>query len=138
MRAFVFAACLMATSAFATEPGRNESGQATHTRLAAASAARTSKDVALVVDKNKGKFYALYARALRDNPGIQGTIVFSLSIAPDGTVTRCTVASTTMNDATLEARLVEHFRSINFGAKGKKAYNAEYPMSFFSDSSRGR
>jgi len=124
----------MATSAFATVTGRNETGAAMYSRLAAASASRTRDDVGAVVDKNKGSFYALYVRALRERPDLQGTVVLSISIAPDGTVTKCTVASTTLNDAALEKRIVERFSSINFGAKGTQAYNAEYPMSFFGAS----
>jgi outer membrane biosynthesis protein TonB len=131
MRTFLFAAFLIATSAFGTATSRNEAGGAMHSRLAAASASRTRDDVGRVVDENKGSFYALYARALRDNPGLQGTIVLSISIAPGGTVTKCTVASSTFNDPVFEKRIVERFSSINFGAKGANTYTAEYPMSFF-------
>jgi hypothetical protein len=128
---------MAATSAFATETGRTEAGSATHSRLAAASASRTPDDVVRVVDKNKGGFYALYARALKGNPELQGTIVLSLSIAPDGRVTKCAVASSTLNDSALEKRIVERFLSINFGARGTKAYNGEYPLSFFSTGNKG-
>jgi TonB family protein len=134
MRTFVFAAFLMANVAFATEPERIETGSVMHSRLAAATAARTRDDVHRVVDNNKGKVYALYAGALRDKPGLQGTVVLAISIAPNGQVTKCSVASSTLNDAAFEKRVVERFSSINFGAKGTQTYNEQYPLSFFGSS----
>jgi periplasmic protein TonB len=132
MRTFIFAAFLIANLAFATEPGRIEAGSVMHSRLAAASSARTRADVDLVVDKNKGKIYAAFARALRDKPGLQGTIVLAISIAPNGEVTECRLASSTLNDAAFEKSIVERFSSINFGAKGTQTYKVEYPLSFFA------
>jgi TonB family protein len=84
------------------------------------------------VDNNKGRIYALYARALRDKPGLQGTVVLAISIAPNGQVTKCRVASSTLNDAAFEKSIVERFSSISFGAKGTQTYNEEYPFSFFT------
>lgn len=133
MRTFVLAAFLMATSAFATQAGANE---AVHSRLAAASASRTQDDVARVVERNKGRIFALYIRALRDNPALEGTVVLSLTIAPHGALTKCTVASSTLDDAALVKRIVEHFLSIDFGAKGTKVYKGEYPLTFIADKAR--
>lgn len=133
MRTFVLAAFLMTTSAFAAQASGNEAAGAMHSRLAAASASRTKDDVARVVDRHKGPIYALYARALRDNPTLEGTVVLSLSISPAGAVTKCTVASSTLDDSALVKRIVEHFNSIDFGAKGTKLYKGEYPITFISD-----
>jgi outer membrane biosynthesis protein TonB len=132
MRTFVLAALLMATSAFATQTGPNEAGSAVHSRLAAASAARTRNDVDHVFHKNKGRIYALYMRALRNNPYLRGEIVLSISIAPDGTVTKCTVASSTLYHRELEKQIVEHFTSMNFGAKGAQTFSLEFPITFIS------
>ena len=38
-------------------------------------ASRTREEVELVFDRNKSAIYALYARALRDNPALQGKVV---------------------------------------------------------------
>jgi hypothetical protein len=134
MRSLVFAAHLMALQLFATAQAVEEERTAVPRQLAA-SASRTLDDVRRVVEKHKGGFYALYARALRDKPGLRGTVVLSISIAPNGNVTKCAVASSTLNDSELESRIVERFLSIDFGAKGTEAYSDPgYPMSFFSTS----
>lgn len=130
MRSIVLAAHLMAlqlfTMAHALEKDR------TVVPHLAASESRTLDDVRRGMDKHKGAFYALYARALRDNPNLKGKIVLSISIAPNGKVTKCAVASSTLNDSEFENRIIEHFLSIDFGAKGTKPYiNPEFPMSFF-------
>jgi hypothetical protein len=132
MRSLVLVAHLLTLQLFATAHALEKERTVVLPHLAA-SESRTLDDVRRVVDKNKGGFYALYARALRGKPGLQGTIVLSISIAPNGKVTKCAVASSTLNDSELENRIVERFLSIDFGAKGTKAYsNPEYPMSFLS------
>ena len=134
VRSLVLAAHLMALQLLVTADALAKDTTVALPQLAA-SESRTLDDVRRVVDKNKGGFYALYARALRDKPSLQGTIVLSISIAPDGKVTKCAVASSTLDDSELENRIVERFLSIDFGAKGTEAFsNREYPMSFFSAS----
>ncbi len=50
-------------------------------------AARTREEVELVFDRNKSAIYAIYSRALRDNPALQGKVVLEVTIAPSGEVT---------------------------------------------------
>jgi hypothetical protein len=129
MRFLVFAVCLVMSPSFAAESPRerilvSQSG---------ASASRTVDDVRRVIDKHKGGFYALYARALREKPGLQGEVRFSFSINPDGTVSKCAIASSTLNDPGLERGLVERLSAIPFGAKGHKVYvDPGYSISFFT------
>ena len=47
-------------------------------------ASRSDEEIALIFDRNKGAIYALYTRALRDKPDLQGKLVLELTIAPDG------------------------------------------------------
>ena len=47
-------------------------------------ASRSIEDVRLVFERNKGSIYAIYNRALREEPGLQGKVVLKLTIAPDG------------------------------------------------------
>ena len=44
-------------------------------------ASRSEEEIALVFDRNKGAIYALYTRALRDKPDLQGKLVLELTIA---------------------------------------------------------
>jgi len=94
---------------------------------------RTLDDVARVVDKHKGAFYALFTRAARERPGLRGEIVLSFTIAPDGRVTRCDVVSSTLYHPELEKKIAERFSALQFGAKGTQPYsNYSYPMTFMS------
>lgn len=119
----------MTLQAFATvqaaEPGAAKSS--------AAGATRTRAEVLRKLDREKGKFYAVYARALREKPGLAGKIVLSFSIAPDGKVTKCTVVSSTLEDPGMRDALVERLQAIDFGAKGTKVYHhPDYELSFFA------
>ena len=57
--------------------------------------ARSREEIELVFDRNKGRIYSLYARALRDNAELQGKLVLEFTIAPTGEVTMCRVAKAT-------------------------------------------
>jgi len=41
-------------------------------------ASRSEEEIALVFDRNKGAIYALYGRALRDQPDLQGKLVLEV------------------------------------------------------------
>ncbi|HEY0682378.1 MAG TPA: AgmX/PglI C-terminal domain-containing protein [Steroidobacter sp.] len=102
--------------------------------MAAKSAAvRTKDDVRRVIDIHKGGIFALYNRALRDQPYLKGKIVLSMTIAPEGNVTKRALVSSTLHHAELEKGVVERICSIDFGAKGSKVYfDPAYEMSFIS------
>src|SRR5215469_6771913 len=63
--------------------------------------ARSPEEIALVFDRNKGRIYSLYARALRDNAELQGKLVLEFTIAPNGSVTMCRVVSSELKDPEL-------------------------------------
>lgn len=131
MRVLVLAICLSSLPAYAIEPARvAERGVVAQSAI---SASRTLEDVQRVFDRNKGAFFALFSRAARDKPGLQGKVLLSIAIAPDGTVTKCAVASSTLNHPELEKSIVDRFSAIKFGAKGRKVYiDSEFPMTFIS------
>ena len=49
-------------------------------------ASRSREEIERVFDTNKGAIYALYNRALRQNPALQGKLVLRLTIAPRGSL----------------------------------------------------
>ena len=53
-----------------------------------------------------GALYALYTRAQRDNPGLQGKLVLEITIAPSGEVTNVRVVSSELGDPELERKIV--------------------------------
>jgi hypothetical protein len=93
-------------------------------------ARRTTEDVQLVFDRNKGAIYSLYRRALRENPALEGPLVLRLEIQPNGAVSRCEVVSSELKDPDLERKIVTKVKSINFGKMDVDVWNDSYPISF--------
>jgi TonB family protein len=94
-------------------------------------ASRTREEVELVFDRNKSAVYALYARALRDNPSLQGKVVLEVTIAPSGEVTDCRVISSDLGDAELERKLVARVRMFRFEARDVAPMTTTKPIEFF-------
>jgi periplasmic protein TonB len=94
-------------------------------------ASRSREEIEIVFDRNKSAIYALYSRALREQPELQGKVVVQLTIAPSGEVTDCRVLSTELNDADLERKLVARIRMFRFEAKEVEAMTTTKPIEFF-------
>ncbi len=114
--------------------GAVRSSISTAPRLAAAggNAARTLEEIQQVFDRNKGSFYAIFNRAARENSAIgAGKVVVSLTIAPDGSVTRCDVVSSSFGDPDLERKITERVRLLNFGSKPVPSFTyPNYPINY--------
>lgn len=92
---------------------------------------RTPSDVQAVFNKNQGPFYAIFNRAARDNASIgRGKIVVRLTIAPNGSVTSCTLISSSYGDDEFERKVVERVKLINFGPKNAPPFTMDYPIQF--------
>ena len=85
----------------------------------------------MVFDRNKGAIYALYNRALRKDPTLQGKLVLRLTIAPDGAVTACEVISSELGDSDLERKLIARVKLFKFTAKDVEAVTTTKPIDFF-------
>ena len=59
---------------------------------------RSREEIELIFDKNKGSIFALYNRALRRDPTLQGKVVLELTIDPSGVVSNCKILSSELND----------------------------------------
>jgi len=94
-------------------------------------AQRSDEEIQLVFDRNKGKLYSLYNRALRRDSSLAGKVVLKLTIAPSGKVTACQIISSELNSPALEHRLLARIRLFNFGAKAVVATTVSYPIDFF-------
>lgn len=94
-------------------------------------ASRTREEVELIFDRNKSAIYALYARALRDNPALQGKVVLEVTIAPSGEVTECRVVSSDLGDADLERKLVARVKMFRFEARDVAPMTTTKPIEFF-------
>lgn len=94
-------------------------------------ASRSREEIELVFDQNKGKIFALYNRALRSDPTLEGKLVLRLTIAPNGQVTACEVVSSELGDADLEQKLVQRVKLFRFEARDVEAITTTKPIDFF-------
>jgi protein TonB len=92
---------------------------------------RAREEVEIVFDRNKGALYALYGRALRDQPELQGKLVLEFTIAPSGEITMCRVVSSELNDPELEKKIVARVRLIRFKAADVEPLTVSKPIDFF-------
>ncbi len=94
-------------------------------------AARTREEGELVFDRNKSAIYAIYSRALRDSPALQGKVVLEVTIAPSGDVTDVHVVSSELGDPELERKLVARVRMFKFEARDVAPMTTTKPIDFF-------
>jgi len=94
-------------------------------------ASRSREEIELVFDKNKGAIFALYNRALRNDPSLEGKLVLRLTIAPNGAVTFCEVVSSELGDSELERKLVQRIKLFRFEARDVEPITTTKPIDFF-------
>ncbi len=91
---------------------------------------RSEEDIAYVVDKNKSKLHAIYRRARRSDPGIQGKIVLEITILPSGKVESVRMTSSELQNTKLETRIIARVKQFDFGAQNVKKVTVTYPIEF--------
>ncbi|TQV84536.1 AgmX/PglI C-terminal domain-containing protein [Aliikangiella coralliicola] len=91
---------------------------------------RSSENIQLAFEKHKPAIFALYHRALRKAPSLQGRVNFRLTILPSGKVSKCSIVSSELNDPALEKRLIARIKRINFGAMDVATWNDTYLINF--------
>jgi TonB family protein len=94
-------------------------------------ASRSEEEIALVFDRNKGAIHSLYQRALRDQPDLQGKVVLELTIAADGSVQKCEIVSSELNNPELERKLIARVKSFRFEARDVGTITVTKPLDFF-------
>jgi TonB family protein len=93
-------------------------------------ASRSIEEIKLVFERNKGAIYAIYNRALREDPTLQGKVVVELKIAPTGEVSACRVVSSELRASELESKLLARIRQFDFGAKDVELMVVTWPVDF--------
>ncbi|MCL4781056.1 MAG: energy transducer TonB [Gammaproteobacteria bacterium] len=94
-------------------------------------ASRSREEIERVFDQNKGAIYALYNRALRENPALQGKLVLKLTIEASGEVSRVEIVSSELADQELERKLVQRIRMFRFLEKDVPPVTTTKPIEFF-------
>lgn len=93
--------------------------------------ARSREEIEMVFDQNKGAIYALYNRALRRDPTLQGKMVLRLTIEPSGAVSMCEVVSSEIEDSELRRKLVNRIKLFRFEQKDVARITTTKPIDFF-------
>lgn len=93
-------------------------------------ASRSIEEIKLVFERNKGAIYAIYNRALREDPALQGKVVVELKIAPAGNVLDCRIVSSELKTPELENKLLARIRQFDFGAKEVDQMIVTWPVDF--------
>ncbi len=94
-------------------------------------ASRSREEIETVFDRNKGALYALYTRAQRENPEIQGKLVLEITISAAGEVTMARVVSSELKDPELERKILARVRLFRFESRDVEAITATKPIDFF-------
>lgn len=103
----------------------------TSPRSADGKPSRSREEIEMVFDQNKGAIYALYSRALRRDPTLQGKLVLKLTIEPSGAVSACEVITSELQDEELLQKLVARVRMFRFPEKDVSPVTTTKPIDFF-------
>nr|NIS40120.1 AgmX/PglI C-terminal domain-containing protein [Desulfuromonadales bacterium] len=96
----------------------------------AAAGGRSDQDIRRVMDKNKGAIFAIYNRALRRDPTLQGKFVFEMLIEPDGSVSEVKLVSSDLNNDDLESKILNRIRLIRFPQQNVIKTRVNYSFDF--------
>lgn len=91
---------------------------------------RGEESIRQVMEANKGAIFAIYNRALRQNPTLAGKVTVKLVIEANGTVSAVTLVSSELGDADLERKLLARIGLINFGAARVEKSTLNYSIDF--------
>jgi periplasmic protein TonB len=106
-------------------------GQAQTRSGGSGKASRSADEIALVFTRNKGAIDSMYARALRENPALQGKVVIELTITPSGDITNVRIVSSELNDKEFEEKLRARIMLFKFEPKDVAPLTATKPIDFF-------
>jgi periplasmic protein TonB len=91
---------------------------------------RSIEEVRRIFDSNKGSIFAIYNRALRQDPTLQGKVVLELVINPSGQVMDVKVVASELADEDVVAKIVNRIRLFDFGKRDVGTTTISYPVHF--------
>ncbi|MAD47178.1 MAG: hypothetical protein CMH98_19480 [Oceanospirillaceae bacterium] len=100
----------------------NENGE----YVEGAAGRRDMESIRRTIENAKGSVYAMYAKALRDHPDLNGKFVFELVVEPDGTVSRLKLIKSDLNMPDLEQKMLNRIGGINFGREDVAPTRVQY------------
>ena len=118
------------------EATRVESSMATDNRRRTAASqsaqmgGRSDESIRRVMDSNKGAIFAIYNRALRRDPLLEGKLVFEMVIDASGAVVDVELVSSGLADEALTRKILSRIRLIQFGAESVQTTRVNYSLDF--------
>lgn len=91
---------------------------------------RETQSIRKVLDANKGAIYAIYRKALRSDPSLQGKLTVKLQIDPDGSVSKVELVFSELDSLDVEKKLMNRIRLINFGEQAVTQTLLDYSFNF--------
>ena len=91
---------------------------------------RSDDSIRRIMDRNKGAIFAIYNRALRRDPTLQGKLVFEMQIEPSGAISGVTLVSSELTDDDLTNKILARIRMIRFDAENVLATTVNYSFDF--------
>jgi protein TonB len=91
---------------------------------------RDIESIRKVLDANKGAIYAIYRKALRSDPSLQGKVTVKLNIEPNGGVSQVELVFSELDSKTVENKLLSRIKLINFGEQNVTATILDYSFNF--------
>ncbi|MFT4825975.1 MAG: outer membrane biosynthesis protein TonB [Halioglobus sp.] len=103
-----------------------QSGKSRSARLGG----RSDEAIRREMDRNKGAIFAIYNRALRKDPFLEGKLVFEMVIDASGSVADIKLLSSELSDDDLTRKILSRIRLIRFEAKNVVTTRVNYSFDF--------
>lgn len=117
-------------SKLANQKNRANRPAKTTGQSAQAISSRSAQGIRKTMDGSKGAVFAIYNRALRKNPTLEGRVTVRLVIEPNGKVSSAKIVSSQLGDSALEAKILARIRRINFGTAQVSRTTTNYSINF--------
>lgn len=91
---------------------------------------RSEEEIERVFQKNKGQIFTIYNRELRKDPSMKGKVVFEITIQPNGTVSKCIIVSSEIDNKKLQKRLISKIKKFKFKSLKVPVITVDYPIDF--------
>ncbi|UTW48450.1 AgmX/PglI C-terminal domain-containing protein [Bacterioplanoides sp. SCSIO 12839] len=91
---------------------------------------RDMQSIRRTLERHKGSVYALYTKALRQNPELNGRFIFEFVILPNGEVAKLKIKSSELDNQPLEQKMLDKIRLIQFGQQSVIATAVQYTFTF--------
>ncbi|WP_298442759.1 AgmX/PglI C-terminal domain-containing protein [uncultured Ferrimonas sp.] len=105
-------------------------GESEQRNLQSSGGQRSEMALRRTLEANKSRLYAMYNRALRKDPLLQGKVMFEIEIQADGQVSQVKIQSSELANPKLERQLLLVLRSIRFPAESVDAMTTIWAIDF--------